>query len=78
LPNLIELLEIAKNYHTIETMDTSASANPNNNFSVVRSFSQSNQAGAQTYQYMTQSGNITTFQKNTTGFVCPVLELPNA
>lgn len=77
LPNLIEVLEIVKNYHAIETMDTSASANPNNNFSVARSFSQSNQAGAQTYQYLTQGGLVTTYQKNTKGFTCPVLELPN-
>lgn len=79
LPNLKELSDIVSHYNAIEQLDTSASSNPNTNFSSPRSLLQSNQhTETNVYCYTAGSCAITgTVNKTTARFVCPVLEIPN-
>lgn len=77
LPNVIELSEIAKNYNTIETMDTSASSNPSLNFSTSHALWLSNQYSASDGWHLTGSGFLDSRNKTTLyQFACPVLEIP--
>lgn len=79
LPNEIEVYEIAKNYHTIETMDPTASSYSSTNFSSGHDFLSSNQYSTSTVWRLHKMCYLNGGTKNTTSnFACPVLELPNA
>lgn len=77
LPNLIEVSEIAKNYNIIETMDTSASSNPDTNFSSNRNLWSSSQApSSSAWRLRGDTGYINSAYKLSNLFACPVLEIP--
>lgn len=77
LPNVIEVSDIAKNYHTIENLDTSASRYSGTNFSSARTIWTSNQYTAAAAFRLSTTGTIWSSNKDTSLFVCPVLEIPN-
>lgn len=76
-PNAIEVFEIAKNYNTIETMDTSASSNPSLNFSTSRPLWSSSQNSSNYGWELGTICSLTKFIKTNHSYVTPVLELPN-
>lgn len=76
LPNEIEVSEIAKNYHAIETMDTSASSNPSFNFSTSRNIWSSSQYSSGSGWRLGDYGGLFNASKTNGYFVCPVLEIP--
>ena len=76
LPNVIEIIEICKNVQAIEAMDTSASANPNTNFSTDRPLWVSNQYNGSLAWYMDSPSQIIYYSKYQKRSACPVLEIP--
>ena len=77
LPNIKEVVEIAKHYSEIESMDTSASSNTSLNFSTARTIWSSSQCAINNGWCLYASGALTNYTKTTTRFACPVLEIPN-
>ena len=77
LPNIKEVVEIAKHYSEIESMDTSASSNTSLNFSTARTIWSSSQCAINNGWCLYASGALTNYTKTSTRFACPVLEIPN-
>lgn len=77
-PNAVEVMEIAKHYHTIESMDTTASSNPSTNFSSARNIWSSSQSYYMNGWYLDTVGRIQGVRKGGNYFACPVLEIPNS
>lgn len=79
LPNLVELIDIAKNYNNIETLDTSASSNASLNFSTERNMWSSSQNANNAAWMKYTKASFQSLTKNWGyGFTCPVLEIPNS
>ena len=76
LPNMIEVIHLAKHYHEFDTLDTSASRSAATNFSSAHSIWSSSQTGANYGSCLAYSGYMNTAQKNGNCFACPVLEIP--
>ena len=77
LPNVIEVSDIAKNYNTLENLDTFASQYSGTNFSSARTIWASNQYTATNAWRLATTGAIRDSAKDTSLLVCPVLEIPN-
>ena len=75
LPNMIEVIHIAKHYHEFDSLDTSASSYTSLNFSASRNIWSSTQANASLAWFLVTIGNIS-FSKTDNLFVTPILEIP--
>lgn len=78
LPNIIELIDICKNYTAIQSADTSASQYSSLGFPRTsdRTWS-SSQSGSNAGWNVSNYGNATNLNKTHSYFVAPVLEIPN-
>lgn len=76
LPNVLEVLYIARNYNSFDAMDTSASSHSSLNFSSAHSIWSSSQRNGSDGWYLYGSGYVNINTKTTNCFACPVLEIP--
>jgi hypothetical protein len=77
LPNGLELIEIAKLYNAIESMDTSASSSTSTNFSANRYIWSSNQQQSRYMWSVNSEGGFTGGSQTSNYYLaCPVLEIP--
>ena len=78
LPNIIELVDICKNYTAIQSADTSVSQYSSLGFPrrSDRTWS-SSQYNSNSGWYVHNGGNATNLSKANSCFVAPVLEIPN-
>jgi hypothetical protein len=77
LPNLVELVDIYKHQTTIDTVDTSASSNPDTLLRDKECFS-SNQYGSSTAWIFSSERDVRSDDKTYERFTIPILEIPNA
>ena len=78
LPNIIELVDICKNYTTIQSADTSVSQYSSLGFP--RTLDRTCSSSQYSSSYGWEVGNVGTtysYNKNNNYFVAPVLEIPN-
>jgi hypothetical protein len=76
LPNMIELVHIAKHYHEFDSLDSSSSTSTSTNFSTHHTFWSSNQYASDCWG-LTYGGTIYDLNKSLTSFFsAPVLEIP--
>lgn len=78
LPNIIEVMEIARNYNSFDAMDTTASSYTSTNFSTAsRLIWSSLQSYYMNAWCLSNIGRIETYRKTTNNILtCPVLEIP--
>lgn len=76
LPNMIEVILLAKHYNQFNALDTSAGSQRSLNFSSARTIWSSSQAGS-TGWYLYNAGSVSSTNKTNFYFACPVLEIPN-
>ena len=76
LPNMIEVIHLAKHYNEFDILDTSASSNSSTNFSSSHEIWSSSQSNSATGWHLTTSCSINGTLKTNDNFACPVLEIP--
>lgn len=79
VPNCLEVISIARNYNKIEILDTSANSYPTLNFSSARMIWSCTYQSSYNFYYLYTSVLVETRPSILNGgFVCPILEIPNA
>lgn len=76
LPNLLEVSYIARNYNSFDALDISASSQTSLNFSSGREIWSSTQTDNRNSWFLRSTGIVSNNAKDTSYFVCPVLEIP--
>lgn len=77
LPNIIELIDIARHCSAIDTADTSASSNTSLNFLTGKNCWSSTQYNSNNSWFLNGYGSIINVSKSSNYFAVPVLEIPN-
>lgn len=76
LPNMIEVIHLAKHYNQFDALDTSAGSQRSLSFSSARSIWSSSQCTGSTGWYLYNAGSVNSSNKTNFCFACPVLEIP--
>ena len=77
LPNMIEVIHLGKHYSEFDQFDISASSYQSTNFSSGRTIWSSSQYGSSYGWCLSKFGAVSSSNKQSNSFTCPVLEIPN-